>query len=126
MQKTALQHKFDEAGSQLAHLKTLLSHISNEQLGCYVKSLEAVLQASREKERIEEECARNNVKKAVLEDAFAPLYGRVGLPSHPIRKMAALLRLKHGYNLSDERVVAMWAGFEEASHASRSPSARSP
>ena len=30
-----------------------------------------------------------------LEDEFAPLYGRVGLPSHPIRKMAALLMLKH-------------------------------
>ena len=30
------------------------------------------------------------------------------MPSHPIRKMAALLRLKHGYNLSDERVVAHW------------------
>jgi hypothetical protein len=28
------------------------------------------------------------------------------LPSHPIRKMAALLMLKHLYNLSDERVVA--------------------
>jgi transposase, IS5 family len=43
-----------------------------------------------------------------LEEAFAPLYARVGLPSHPIRKMAALLMLKHLYNLSDERVVAMW------------------
>ncbi|MFM2428786.1 MAG: hypothetical protein RL012_670 [Bacteroidota bacterium] len=40
--------------------------------------------------------------------SFAPLYGKVGLPSHPIRKMAALLMLKHLYNLSDERVVAMW------------------
>jgi transposase, IS5 family len=43
-----------------------------------------------------------------IEEAFAPLYGKVGLPSHPIRKMAALLMLKHLYNLSDERVVAMW------------------
>ena len=43
-----------------------------------------------------------------LEEAFAPLYGRVGLPSHPIRKMAALLMLKHLHNFSDERVVAMW------------------
>ena len=43
-----------------------------------------------------------------LEEAFAPRYGRVGLPSHPIRKMTALLMLKHLYNLSDERVVAMW------------------
>jgi transposase, IS5 family len=40
--------------------------------------------------------------------SFAPLYGKVGSPSHPIRKMAALLMLKHLYNLSDERVVAMW------------------
>jgi transposase, IS5 family len=43
-----------------------------------------------------------------LEESFAPLYGRVGLPSHPIRKMAALLMLKHLHNLSDERVVAHW------------------
>jgi transposase, IS5 family len=32
----------------------------------------------------------------------------MGLPSHSIRKMAALLMLKHRYNLSDERVVAIW------------------
>jgi transposase, IS5 family len=32
----------------------------------------------------------------------------MGLSSHPIKKMAALLMLKHLYNLSDERVVAMW------------------
>ena len=43
-----------------------------------------------------------------LEEEFAPLYGTVGLPSHPIRKMAALLMLKHLYNLSDERVVDRW------------------
>jgi transposase, IS5 family len=43
-----------------------------------------------------------------LEEDFAPLYGRVGLPSHPIRKMAALLMLKHLHNFSDERVVAHW------------------
>jgi len=43
-----------------------------------------------------------------LEEAFSPLYGRVGLPSHPIRKMAALIMLKYCYNLSDERVVAAW------------------
>jgi IS5 family transposase len=43
-----------------------------------------------------------------LEEVFAPLYGTVGLPSHPIRKMAALLMLKHLYNLSDERVVDRW------------------
>jgi hypothetical protein len=44
-----------------------------------------------------------------LEEAFAPLYGRVGLPSHPISKMAALLMRKNRYHLSDERVVAHWA-----------------
>jgi hypothetical protein len=43
-----------------------------------------------------------------LEEAFAPLYGKVSLPSHPIRKMTALLIRKHLYNFSDERVVAMW------------------
>ena len=43
-----------------------------------------------------------------LEEDFASLYGSVGLPSHPIRKMAALVMLKHLYNLSDERVVARW------------------
>jgi len=43
-----------------------------------------------------------------LEEEFAPLYGTVGSPSHPIRKMAALLMLKHVYNLSDERVVERW------------------
>jgi hypothetical protein len=43
-----------------------------------------------------------------LEESFAPLYGRVVLPSHPIRRMAAFLMLKHLYHLSDERVVAMW------------------
>ena len=43
-----------------------------------------------------------------LEEAFAPRYGTVGLPSHPIRKMAAFLMLKHLYNLSDERVVDRW------------------
>jgi transposase, IS5 family len=43
-----------------------------------------------------------------LEESFAPLYGRVGLPSHPIRKMAALLMRKNRYHLRDERVVAHW------------------
>lgn len=43
-----------------------------------------------------------------LEAHFAPLYGRVGLPSHPLRRMSALLMLKYLYNFSDERVVAMW------------------
>ena len=43
-----------------------------------------------------------------LEKEFAHLYSNVGLTSHPIRKMAALLMLKQIYNLSDERVVAIW------------------
>ena len=43
-----------------------------------------------------------------LEKAFAHLYGQVGLPSHPVRKMAALLMFKHLYSLSDERVVDRW------------------
>jgi transposase, IS5 family len=43
-----------------------------------------------------------------LEEAFAPRYSRVGLPSKPLRRMIALLVLKHLYNLSDERVVAHW------------------
>jgi transposase, IS5 family len=43
-----------------------------------------------------------------LAESFAPLYGRVGLPSHPIRKMAALLMRTLLYPLSDERVVAHW------------------
>ena len=43
-----------------------------------------------------------------LEETFAPLYAPVGLPSHPIRKMAALLMLQHRYNFRDGRVVAMW------------------
>jgi transposase, IS5 family len=43
-----------------------------------------------------------------LEESFAPLYGRVGFSSHPIRTMAALWMRKHRYHLSDERVVAHW------------------
>jgi hypothetical protein len=41
-----------------------------------------------------------------LEEISSPLYGRVGLPSHPISKMATLWMRKHLYHLSDERVVA--------------------
>jgi hypothetical protein len=37
-----------------------------------------------------------------LEEDFAPLYGTVGLPGHPMRTIAALLMLKHPYNLSDK------------------------
>ena len=43
-----------------------------------------------------------------LEEAFAPIYGSVGLSSHPIKKMTALLMLKHLYNFRDERLVAIW------------------
>jgi transposase, IS5 family len=43
-----------------------------------------------------------------LAESFAPLYGRVGLPTHPISKMASLWMRKHHYPLSDERVGAMW------------------
>jgi hypothetical protein len=43
-----------------------------------------------------------------LEENLAPLYGRVGFPSHLISKMAAFLMCKYLYHLSDERVVAPW------------------
>jgi hypothetical protein len=43
-----------------------------------------------------------------LEETFAPLYGRVGWPSHPISKMAALWMRQHRYHFSDECVGAMW------------------
>jgi transposase, IS5 family len=40
-----------------------------------------------------------------LEDEFAPLYGKVGRPSVPIRTIVGLLLLKHMYDLGDETVV---------------------
>jgi transposase, IS5 family len=40
-----------------------------------------------------------------LEKEFAPLYGKVGHPSVPIRTIAGLLFLKQMYNLGDETVV---------------------
>jgi transposase, IS5 family len=40
-----------------------------------------------------------------LEDEFAPMYGRVGRPSIPIRTIVGLLLLKQMYNLGDETVV---------------------
>ena len=40
-----------------------------------------------------------------LEDEFAPLYGKVGRPSVPIRTIVWLLLLKQMYNLGDETVV---------------------
>lgn len=43
-----------------------------------------------------------------LEESFAPLYGHVGLPGHSGSNIASLLMRKYIYNLSDERVVAMW------------------
>ena len=43
-----------------------------------------------------------------LEKEFAPLYGKVGRPSIPIRTIAGLLLLKQMYNLGDETVVARY------------------
>jgi IS5 family transposase len=43
-----------------------------------------------------------------LEDEFAPLYGKVGRPSVPIRTIVGLLLLKQMYNLGDETVVARY------------------
>jgi len=40
-----------------------------------------------------------------LEEDFAPLYGKVGRPSIPIRTIVGLLLLKQMYNLGDETVV---------------------
>jgi IS5 family transposase len=40
-----------------------------------------------------------------LEDEFAPLYGKVGRPSVPIRTIVGLLLLKQMYNLGDETVM---------------------
>lgn len=40
-----------------------------------------------------------------LEEEFAPLYGKVGRPSIPIRTIVGLLLLKQMYNLGDETVV---------------------
>jgi IS5 family transposase len=43
-----------------------------------------------------------------LEEEFAPLYGKVGRPSIPIRTIVGLLLLKQIYNLGDETVVQRW------------------
>lgn len=40
-----------------------------------------------------------------LEEEFAPLYGKVGRPSIPIRTIVGLLLLKQMYNLGDETVI---------------------
>jgi len=42
---------------------------------------------------------------ASLEKEFAPLYGKVGRPSIPIRTIVGLLLLKQMYNLGDETVL---------------------
>jgi hypothetical protein len=70
-------------------LKNLLSHQLNPQHPLYLGAQE--------------------ISWTKLEKACAPLYGRVGLPSHSMRKMTALLMRKHLYHLSDERVGAHWA-----------------
>ncbi len=43
-----------------------------------------------------------------LEDKFRHLYSHTGAPSHYLRKMVGLILLQRIYNLSDERVVAIW------------------
>jgi len=43
-----------------------------------------------------------------IEDDFSVYYSEIGRPSVPIRRMVALLLLKHIYNLSDEAIVARW------------------
>jgi hypothetical protein len=63
-QKNALVYNFDAAERQLEVLRNLLGHFPNEQLECSIEGLEAVLQSSREKRRIEEESIRENLEKA--------------------------------------------------------------
>ena len=43
-----------------------------------------------------------------LEGKFEHLYSHTGTPSHHLRKMVGITLLQRIYNLSDERVVAMW------------------
>ena len=43
-----------------------------------------------------------------LEKEFEHLYSHTGAPSHHLRKMIGILLLQRIYNLSDERVVALW------------------
>jgi IS5 family transposase len=50
----------------------------------------------------------NQIKWAMFEDAFTPLYSEEGRPGKPIRLMVSLLMLKHVRNLSDESVVEQW------------------
>ena len=43
-----------------------------------------------------------------IEDKFKHLYSHTGTPSHHLRKMVGITLLQRIYNLSDERVVALW------------------
>ena len=43
-----------------------------------------------------------------LEKKLEHLYSNTGAPSHPLRRMVGILLLQRIYNLSDERVVALW------------------
>jgi len=43
-----------------------------------------------------------------IEEDFSFYYSDIGRPSVPIRRMTALLLLKHIYNLSDEVIVDRW------------------
>jgi IS5 family transposase len=43
-----------------------------------------------------------------IEEDFSFYYSEIGRPSVPIRRMIALLLLKHIYNLSDEAIVDRW------------------
>jgi hypothetical protein len=68
-QKNALVYNFDEAERQLEVLRNLLGRFPHEQLEYSIEGLEAVLQSSREKRRIEEESIRENLEKARQEVA---------------------------------------------------------
>lgn len=51
----------------------------------------------------------NQVNWQLFEDQFSPLFSATtGRPAKPIRRMVALLMLKHIRNLSDESVVEQW------------------
>ena len=43
-----------------------------------------------------------------IEEDFSFYYSDIGRPSIPIRRMIALLLLKHIYNLSDEAIIDRW------------------
>ncbi|MEL6607236.1 MAG: IS5 family transposase, partial [Bacteroidota bacterium] len=50
----------------------------------------------------------NLIPWKLLETHFSKLYSKTGTPSHPIRLMTGILLLQRIYNLSDERITAMW------------------